>query len=227
MRIPTVNALAFLLGASVLGFAATRTGNAAPTPVLPAAGDSLSRAADLARIDGSPSSKVWVVEVSDMQCPFCQKWHEQVYPKLRDEFIKPGKIRFAYINFPLAQHKHAFVAATAAMCAGVQSKDKFWAMHDAIFQTQAKWENLPSASDHFESLAVKAGVNIPTWKTCLQAESISSLIEADIDRAKTAGVQSTPSFIVAGRLIEGATPWEEMRKAINDAIAAAAASAGK
>lgn len=228
MRTPLVNAITLVAAViTMTAFAHTpanahaSTTHASATIVTRAlaaqAGDSISKAADLSRTDGSQSSKVWVVEISDLQCPFCKNWHETVYPKLRDEFIKTGKIRFAYINFPLSQHKNAFAAATAAMCAGAQNK--FWPLHDALFNTQDKWENLADPSSYFESLAAKAGVDIPQWKSCLPSTSIHALIDADRDRALHAGVESTPSFIIAGKLIDGAMPWNDMRKAVNDALA--------
>src|SRR6058998_2501259 len=93
---------------------------------------------DLARIQGSSTAPLWVIEVSDFQCPYCKQWHDQTYPTLRDQYVKTGKIRLAYVNFPLAIHVHAFPAAEAAMCAGAQAK--FWQMHDALFSSQNSWE---------------------------------------------------------------------------------------
>ncbi len=178
--------------------------------------DSLTKAADLGRVQGSASATVWVVEISDMQCPYCKEWHSNTYPKLRDEFIKTGKIRFAYINFPLSMHKNAMPASRAAMCASTQGK--FWEMQDEIFNTQEKWESLADPSSFFEGIAKDVGVNTTSWKSCTSSKSIQSVIDADITRAKKQDVRSTPSFIVAGRLLEGAVPIEDLRKVINAAL---------
>jgi protein-disulfide isomerase len=202
---------------AVANAAANGSANVATTSA--AADDSLlSARSDQGRIDGSPTAKVWVIEISDLQCPFCKKWHDTVFPKLRDEFVKTGKVRFAYVNFPLSQHKNAFAAATAAMCAGAQGK--FWGMHDGLFSTQEKWEELSNPAPQFEAMAIKSGVDLTAWKACLPSPAIKKRIEGDMDRAKGAGVESTPSFIIAGRLIEGAMPWDDMKKAINDALGA-------
>src|SRR5918992_1550199 len=69
--------------------------------------DSLIGRADAARIQGSATAPVWVVEVSDFQCPFCKTWHDSVYRALRREFVVPGTVRFAYINYPLPTHANA------------------------------------------------------------------------------------------------------------------------
>ena len=173
--------------------------------------------ADLARIQGSPTAPVWVIEVSDFQCPFCRQWHEQTYRKLRDEFVRTGKVRLAYINFPLAQHAHAWPAAEAAMCAGAQGK--FWEMHDALFESQTKWEALPSPGSVFDSLARATRVDVARWKQCVESGKMKPWIQADHDRAQAAGAASTPSFIIGDRIVQGAQPIEVLRSAIDSALA--------
>src|SRR5687768_3753388 len=106
--------------------------------------DSLMARADAARIQGSSTAPVWVVEVSDFQCPFCKTWHDSTYRALRREFVIPGTVRLAYINYPLPNHANAMPAAEAAMCAGTQGK--FWEMHDGLFHTQATWAHMPNAA---------------------------------------------------------------------------------
>src|SRR6185503_10424434 len=89
---------------------AVRNDTTTLTPAAAAPRDSDGVNADLARIQGSSTAPIWVIEVSDFQCPFCKEWHDQTYKKLRDEFVSTGKIRLAYINFPLNQHVNAWPA---------------------------------------------------------------------------------------------------------------------
>jgi protein-disulfide isomerase len=171
--------------------------------------------ADLARIQGSPNAPVWVIEVSDFQCPYCKQWHDETYPVFRDEFVRTGKVRLAYVNFPLAQHQYAWPAAESAMCAGAQGK--FWEMHDALFNTQSRWEALPSPAAFFDSLARAQGVDVARWRQCVQSGKMKTWIQADHDRAQTAGAGSTPSFMIGDKLLVGAQPIEELRRAIDSA----------
>jgi protein-disulfide isomerase len=191
------------------------------TGVIPAAAaaakDSDGVKADLARIQGSPTAPVWVIEVSDFQCPYCRMWHDQTYQKLRDEFVRTGKVRLAYINFPLAQHVHAWPAAEAAMCAGAQGK--FWEMHDALFANQPKWEALPSPALVFDSLARATGLDAARWRQCVQSGKMKPWIQADHDRAQAAGTASTPSFMIGDKILAGAQPIEALRSAIDSALA--------
>ncbi|HEV7839894.1 MAG TPA: thioredoxin domain-containing protein [Gemmatimonadaceae bacterium] len=196
-----------------------RSDTATIVPASAAPKDSDGVKADLARIQGSSSAPVWVIEVSDFQCPFCKQWHDETYQKLRDEFVKTGKIRLAYINFPLNQHVNAWPAAEAAMCAGAQGK--FWEMHDALFINQKKWEQLTAPAPFFDSLARATGLNVPQWQQCLKSGKMKPWIQADYDRAQAAGAASTPTFIIGDKMLTGAQPIENFRSAIDSAAAKA------
>src|SRR3954470_4582271 len=178
--------------------------------------DSNITRADLARIQGSPTAPLWVIEVSDFQCPYCKQWHDQTYPMLLQQYVKTGKIRLAYVNFPLAIHVHAFPAAEAAMCAGAQAK--FWPMHDALFSSQNSWETLGSPTAAFDSLARSTGVDMTRWRDCMKSGEMRPLIEADHDRAERAGASATPSFMIGNKLLVGAQSLDELRTAIDSAM---------
>ena len=178
--------------------------------------DSNITRADLARIQGSASAPLWVIEVSDFQCPYCKQWHDQTYNAFVDQYVKTGKVRLAYVNFPLASHVYAWPAAESAMCAGAQGK--FWPMHDALFATQTRWESLDTPGVVFDSLAQASGVDIRRWRDCVTTGKMRPLIEADHDRAQRAGASATPSFMIGNTLLTGAQPLDELRKAIDSAM---------
>jgi protein-disulfide isomerase len=234
MRTTPVNGLAGLslvMAVTIVSVACSKAnGTAASTPAAAsaamttastAATDSLSKAADLSRIQGAPTAKVWVIEVSDFQCPFCKEWHDATYDTVLDQYVKTGKVRMAYVNFPLSIHAHAHQAAIAAMCVG--SQGKFWEMHNALFASQSQWENDADPTAAIDSLAVAVGADEASYKSCLSSPSIEALVAGDQERARQGGVTATPSVWVGGKLIEGAIPTGDMKKAIDDALAAATA----
>jgi len=178
--------------------------------------DSSLTRADLARIQGSASAPVWVIVVSDFQCPFCKQWHDQTYAAFRDEFVKTGKVRMAYVNFPLSSHAYAWPSAESAMCAGEQGK--FWEMHDALFTTQTRWETQPSPAPIFDSLARATGVDLQRWRDCVKSGKMKPLIQADHDRAQRAGASATPSFMIGNQLLVGAQPIDQLRRAVDSAL---------
>jgi protein-disulfide isomerase len=175
--------------------------------------------ADLARIQGSPSAKAWLVIVSDFQCPYCKQWHDSSGEAIRREYVTTGKIRMAYINYPLGQHHNAMPTAEAAMCAGLQ--DKFWPYHDALFAAQKRWQDLEDATPVLDSLGRAVGLDVAAHKGCRNSHIMLQLIEADRDRANRAGAQSTPTFLVGGQVLKGAYPLPLMRQILDAAVAAA------
>jgi protein-disulfide isomerase len=195
------------------------TGDVAPAGGgLSGLSDSVSANADKARIRGAETAPVWLVEISDFQCPFCKQWHDETFAKIDQEYVKTGKVRMAYLNFPLSRiHPNAQAAAEAAMCAGVQGK--FWELHGSLFQTQPKWAELKQPMAVFDSLARAAGVDAKGWSNCMTSHATAKLIEADRDRSGKAGVESTPTFFVGDRALAGAYPVDTFRVAIDQAIA--------
>jgi protein-disulfide isomerase len=183
----------------------------------PATTDSSITRADLSRIQGSPSAPVWVIVVSDFQCPYCKQWHDQTFATFRDQFVKTGKVRLAYVNFPLNSHVFAWPAAEAAMCAGAQGK--FWEMHDALFTSQNRWEAMPNPATFFDSLARSAGVNMDAWRSCFASGKMKPLIQADHDRAARAGASATPSFMIGDKILAGVQSVDELRIAVDSALA--------
>lgn len=211
-----------LIAAVMLVAACTRSGAAAdktstPAAANPAAGtpsvatattpgamphDSISDLADHGRIMGDSTAPVWVIMASDFQCPFCKQWEAASYKEVVNDFVKTGKVRLAFLNMPLSMHRNALPASETAMCASVQGK--FWQLHDTLFASQSQWEELPDPRAKFDSIAKVVGVDMPQWRTCMAQHATLPLINADRDRARQAGVNSTPTFFVGNQTLAGA-----------------------
>ena len=192
-----------------------------PAPASPQ--DSLLAIADTARIRGAANAPIWIVEVSDFQCPYCRIWHEETYPAIVREYVSTGRARLAFLNLPLPSHRHAWPAAEAAMCAGLQGR--FWEMHDAIFKAQERWSRMTTVDSIFGAMASDVGVDVARWRGCVSSHVMRPLIEADYQRAVSAGVNSTPSFFIGDRSLSGAMPVDSFRVAIDAALARAAGAA--
>ncbi|MEP7382965.1 MAG: thioredoxin domain-containing protein [Gemmatimonadota bacterium] len=194
------------------GSAAAGASSAATTP------DPRVTKADAARIRGDANAKLWIVVVSDFQCPFCGQWESETAAQVIKEFVDTGIARMAFVNFPLGQHPNAQPAAEAAMCAGAQGK--FWEMHDRIFQTQSEWSALPSSEAYFEQAAVGVGVSEAEYKACIRDHVMRPMIAADAERATTGGAGSTPTFFIGNQIIAGAQKIVAFRAAIAKAQSA-------
>lgn len=182
--------------------------------------------ADRARIRGDAAAPIWIVEVSDFQCPYCRMWQQETYPQLDREYIATGKVKLAYVHLPIPNHQHAMATAEASMCAAAQGR--FWEMHDRIFATQERWSRLPSVRALLDSMAGAVGVDLEPWRECLDGGAMRPLIQSDYDRAVRSGATSTPTFLIMGdstianggpAMLVGAQPIENFRPVIDEMLA--------
>jgi protein-disulfide isomerase len=154
-----------------------------------------------ARSKGSPAAPVTVYEMSDFQCPYCKRFAQETFPEIERRYIKPGKVRWVYINFPLTHlHPHAVPAGELALCAAKQNG--FWRIHDLLFQYQESWAPLKEAGPFFVSLADSAGLSKPALLACLQSPETRKSLQAEAEGAQRAGASSTPAFYIEGGLME-------------------------
>lgn len=214
--------LTAVVGAFVVILACSKSSSARAASVETGPDSALARRADHGRLLGSATAPVWLIEVSDFQCPYCKQWHDQSYPDLVKAYVQTGKVRLAYVNYPLPSHRNAWPAAETAMCAAAQ--DKFWPVHDALFGTQEQWEKQPSPQPMLDSIAAAAGVEMTAFRSCVSGHLMKATIEADRDRATQAGVESTPTFLIGGTMVTGAQPLEVFRQVIDSALAHTAGS---
>ncbi|MBY0489899.1 MAG: DsbA family protein [Gemmatimonadaceae bacterium] len=172
--------------------------------------------ADRGRVQG-PDTAMWVVMISDFQCPYCKQWHDSSMKRLERDYIAPGKIHFAYLHLPLSSiHKHARVEAEAAMCASAQGK--FWPYSEALFAAQPTVGAMESVEPLLTRIATDLKLNAAAFATCRKGNAVRALVNNDIQQATQSGVQSTPSFIIGEFLVQGALPYADFRKAIDTAL---------
>jgi protein-disulfide isomerase len=176
------------------------------------------------KLDGEPSrgptdAKVTVVEYSDFECPYCasawETFEKEVYPQYKD------KVRFVFKQMPLSQiHPWAEDAALATECALLQGNDQFWKLYDGLFgqQRQITKDNVTAK---VEEIATTAGLDVPALKDCLAGKKTLDAVKADQAEAASVGVNSTPTFFVNGRRVQGAQA-DALKQAIDQALAGAA-----
>lgn len=189
---------------------------AAPAAAQPAAPDPNKRidvAVGVYPPLGRKDAKVTIVEFSDLQCPFCKRFHEDAFPQLKREYIDTGKVRFSYRHFPLPIHPQAPKAAEAAACANDQGK--FWPLVDAIFADQA---NIQVAD--LKGKAKALGLNTGTFNSCLDSGEKKAEVDTDTADGTAAGVSGTPTFYIDGKVLVGAQPFSAFKALIDQELAA-------
>lgn len=213
-------ALALLVGLGAASVFRAR-GQASPQPTASAEMSS-SQSTDLLlaqRTKGDSAAPITIYEVSDFQCSFCRQFWEETLPALDREYLRTGKARLVFLNFPLVQiHPNAVAAHELAMCAAEQ--DRFWSVHDLLYQHQARWAPLGDPSSFFLSLADSAGLEPARLGACLSSGKGRLLVQAEYEAAAGAGLRSTPSFIIQGALLAGAASISEWRPILDSIYAA-------
>lgn len=197
----------------------------APPVASRAAADTLAdsvllRIADAGRYEGSDKAPIWIVMISDFQCPYCRDWHDSTYAQVRREYVETGKARFAYLNLPLQGHQHSLVMAKAALCASAQQK--FWPYAEAMFAKQKTVANLLDVQPLLYSIADSLKLDTAAFTHCRQSNAITNLLQSDLRQADVAHVRSTPSFFVGQFLLEGAVPFKGFKIAVDSALVIAA-----
>lgn len=165
---------------------------------------------DKDHIRGNKDAKVTIVEFSDFQCPFCQRFAPSVQQALQQY---GDDIRFVYKHFPLDSiHPQARPAAEASECAAEQGK--FWEFHDALFANQDQL-----SSTYYPQLAQELGLNVTNFNKCLTDGKYRQKVQDDYQAGITAGVRGTPHTLVNGIAVSGAVPFETLAAQIDAALA--------
>ena len=152
---------------------------------------------------GAAKPAVTIVEFSDFECPFCR----QVQSTLQEIVEQyPHDVRLVFKHLPSEGHRNSLLAARAAYCAGEQ--DRFWQFHDALFGSH----NLSAES--LNELARGLGLGREKFAECLGAEASRTAVVKDIEMAKRYRVDSTPSFLINGKLVKGALLFADFQNLV-------------
>jgi protein-disulfide isomerase len=180
-------------------------------------------------IAGAPSlgradAPVTIIEFSDFECPFCQRYSKSTLPEIKRDYVDTGKVRYVFMDFPLEQmHAKARKAGEAAHCAGEQGK--FWEMHDMLFEQTANLD-----VRQYPEYAKTLKLDSAAFDLCLGSGKQSAKINDGLTSGRSVGISATPSFIITktdggnivsgGVIVTGAQPYDRYRQAIEQALAA-------
>ncbi|MGB0388203.1 MAG: thioredoxin domain-containing protein [Ardenticatenaceae bacterium] len=164
---------------------------------------------------GSPDAPVTIVEFSDYQCPFCQRWYNDVYLQLKP-YLEDGTVQLIFVDFPLNIHAQAPAAAQAAHCGGeLGGTEAYWKMHDTLFINMNQWSGVPSPGGIFNELASNAGLDGNAVQECVESQRFSGEVNAGLQEGIRLGITGTPTFFVNGTRLVGAQPWDAFEPYLN------------
>ena len=153
---------------------------------------------------GDPDAPVTVIEFFSLTCPHCERFHKNVYNRLKPDYVDAGKVRFVFRDFPL--NAPALQAAVLAHCAG---RDRYFAFVDVLFQTFDDWATSGDYTDKLAQIGELGGVSRERFDECLADQDLENAIFQSIQSAQAEyEVNSTPTLVVNGEKYEGRMTFE-------------------
>ena len=169
---------------------------------------------------GAPQAALTLVEFSDYQCPFCARHVRETLPKIAQDYIATGKLRYVVRDFPLDSiHKLARKAAEAFWCANEQGKAG--EMHARLFAHQQRLQP-EELAEHAQAV----GLDVLAFQACLDSGKYSATIDASLKEGEKVGVTGTPAFVLgytqasgaevkAVKFLSGAQPFDAFKEHID------------
>jgi len=171
---------------------------------------------------GNPNAEVFVVEFSDLECPFCKNFH-QTMNQIIDEYGKSGNVAWVYRHFPLAQlHPKAPREAEASECAAeLGGNDAFWKYTNQIFNETPSNNGLDQA--RLPEIAEEIGLDRNSFGECLESGRTQKIVQKHYEDAIKSGGQGTPYSVIITKQggvfpFSGALPFESVKNLIDQAI---------
>lgn len=164
---------------------------------------------------GNRNAEILFVEYSDLECPFCKRFHETM-KQVMDSYGKDGKVAWVYRHYPLPMHSKAPREAQASECAAaLGGNDAFWKFIDRVFEVSPTNNGLDHAL--LPDIAAYAGLDRAAFNACLEGGKYAQRVNEDFMSGATLGVQGTPHTIIwntkTGKMVPigGALPFENVK----------------
>ena len=165
---------------------------------------------------GPANASVTVTEYASMTCPHCAAFNENVFPKIKSEYIDTGKVRYVFREFPL--DIKAAAGSMLARCIAKDDAGKYFAVIDMLFKQQSDWVT-KNTTETLTRIGKQAGLSQQAVEDCLKDQALLDKIAADQKFAnEVLKVNSTPTFFINGEMIKGETSFEEFDKRIKSLL---------
>jgi protein-disulfide isomerase len=165
---------------------------------------------------GPANASVTITEFASMTCPHCAAFNENVFPKIKSEYIDTGKIRYVFREFPL--DIKAAAGSMLTRCIAKNDAAKYFAVTDMLFKQQGDWV-VKNTTETLTRIGKQAGLSQQAVEDCLKDQALLDKIVADQKFAsEVLKVNSTPTFFINGDKIKGETSFEEFDKRIKSLL---------
>ena len=167
------------------------------------------------RVLGDPEAPVTIIEFASLTCPHCARFHTETLPRLKAEWIDTGKARLVYRDFPTSPVALAVYAAMVARCA---PEDRYFKFLDVFYKQQKNWTGNPDPIRALSQLARLGGMSQADFTACTENEALFTGIREKAQAGQTEyGIETTPSFVIGGKVIRGGMSYEGLNDILKKA----------
>ena len=142
---------------------------------------------------GDPNAPITILEWGDYQCTFCYRFHENTLDIINNDFIKTGKVKLVFKDFPL-NGPDSLLAAEASYCA--EDQEKYWQYHDELYKNWGGEKTGWITRESLDRFAVTVSLDLVEFNTCLNEHKYQNRVITLHEFGKEIGIDATPSFLV-------------------------------
>ena len=166
------------------------------------------------RIMGDPEAPITIIEFASLTCPHCADFHAETLPQIKKEWIETGRAKLVYRDFPTSPVALAVYGAMVARCA---PEDRYFKFLEVFFKQQRSWTGSPDPMKALAQLARLGGMSQADFDACTQNEALfKGIHERALDGQIEFDIESTPSFVVNGRVIRGGMNYADFNDILKD-----------
>lgn len=163
---------------------------------------------------GDPNAPITMIEYASMSCPHCAAFHTEKLPIIKKEYIDTGKVKLVFRDFPF--NLPALQGSMITRCVGEKLYFKYV---NALFSLQKSWVKIEGAEESLFNIIHNSGMSREEFDQCLNDKDLENkILSYQLEANREFGIQTTPSFIINGKLIEGNKPIETFRKTFEDIL---------
>jgi len=142
---------------------------------------------------GDPNAAITILEWGDYQCTFCYKFHQSTLDVINDNFIKTGKVKLVFKDFPL-NGSDSILAAEASHCA--EDQEKYWQYHNELYKNWGGERTGWITRESLDTFAVTVDLDLNEFNICLDTHKYQNKVNSTYEFGKEIGINATPSFLV-------------------------------
>ena len=162
---------------------------------------------------GDKNAPITIIEYASLSCSHCANFHKNTLPDIKKEYVDTGKVRFVFRNFPY--DPPSLIGSVILKCV---PKDVRYDYMNVLFLLRKNWvvsDNAKSTQELYKIMQ-SGGMSKEDFDNCLKRDDLANqIIKGRIDVQNEFNIQSTPSFLINGNLVEGNKSIKEFRQIIN------------